>query len=312
MTAHACPPPDEEGTRSPGAAIERLIVPSAKDIGDFEVRRVLPAPGRRSVGPFIFFDQMGPAAFPPGRGINVRPHPHVCLATITYLFEGEVMHRDSLGSAQLIRPGAVNLMTAGRGIVHSERAGPDLHTPSRLHGIQSWIALPQALEEIAPAFEHYPADEIPEHSPAPGLTVRVVMGSAWGLVSPVRSHSPVLYLDVDFAAAGSLHLPRADTEELAVFVATGRVTVHGVQGDDAQAGSGTMAVLAAGTDLKITAPQGTRAIVIGGAPLGPRRLWWNFVASDPSRIERAKRDWREGRFGRVPGDEEEFIPLPGD
>ncbi|MEO0423417.1 MAG: pirin family protein [Pseudomonadota bacterium] len=304
MTAHPCPPPHDAATPR-SDALSRFIRPKAKDIGEFEVRRVLPAGRCRSVGPFIFFDHMGPAAFAPGKGINVRPHPHVCLSTMTYLFEGEIMHRDSLGYAQLIRPGAINLMRAGRGIVHSERAGPDLQAPSRLDGIQTWMALPAEHEEAEPAFDHYPAETIPAVE-VDGVSIRVVMGEALGARSPVRTLSPTVYLDVVLGAGQAVHIPR-ESQELAAYVAHGSITVDG---QDDVAG-GVMAVVADGADFAARGgAQGARLILVGGSPLGPRHLWWNFVASDPARIEQAKRDWRDGRFEKVPGDDEEFIPLP--
>ena len=234
--------------------VEVVIRPKEKDLGGFGVRRVLPSASRRAVGPFVFFDHMGPAVFPPGEGIQVRPHPHIGLATVTYLFEGEIMHRDSLGYAQPIRPGAVNLMTAGRGIVHSERAGEDLDRVSRLNGIQTWMALPEDQQEVEPDFSHYPADTLPSLD-VDGIRTTVIMGSAYGHTSPVRQHSPTLYLELR-APAGS-----------------------------------------------------ARVMVIGGEPLGRRRMWWNFVSTSMDRIEQAKVDWREGRFAPVPGDGE-FIPLP--
>ncbi len=304
MTSHPCPPPNDASAPR-GDTLSRFIVPKPKDIGEFEVRRVLPAGRCRSVGPFIFFDHMGPASFAPGKGINVRPHPHVCLSTMTYLFEGEVMHRDSLGYAQLIRPGAVNLMRAGRGIVHSERAGPDLDQPSRLDGIQTWMALPDEHEEADPAFDHYAADTIPAVE-VDGVPVRVVMGEALGVRSPVNTLSPTLYLDVVLEAGQRVTIPR-EAEELAAYVAHGSVEMNGTD----QVGEGMMAVLNAEAALTLSGgDQGARVIVVGGQPLGPRHLWWNFVARDPARIERAKADWRDGRFEKVPGDDKEFIPLP--
>jgi redox-sensitive bicupin YhaK (pirin superfamily) len=291
------------GEGATGDAVAQLIRPKPRDIGGFEVRRVLPAPGRRMIGPFVFFDQVGPADFAAGQGIDVRPHPHVCLATVTYLFEGMLMHRDSLGSAQLIEPGAVNLMTAGRGIVHSERAGPDRSVASRLHGIQSWMALPAAHEETDPDFSHYPATSIPSLQIG-DAQVRVVLGEAFGSRSPVKVFSTTLYLDVRLPAGSRFHLPRTVPE----------LAVHVVEGDVAHAGErvegGVMAVLREGHDLQLEALSPARLIVIGGEPLGERHIWWNFVASDPVRIERAKDDWSAGRFPHVPGDEEEFIPLP--
>jgi redox-sensitive bicupin YhaK (pirin superfamily) len=280
-----------------------LITPREADLGEFSVRRALPSRERRMVGPFVFFDHMGPADFPPGRGLAVRPHPHIGIATITYLFEGEIMHRDSLGSVQAILPGAVNLMVAGRGIVHSERAGADLQRQSRLNGIQSWIALPESLQERDPAFTHYPAGAIPvldqgEHR------VRVIMGAFAGTRSPVTTFSDTLYLDVELAA-GTLELP-GQCEELALYVAAGRVEVSGTR---VQAGQ--MAVLGDTRRVCLAADAASRVIVIGGANLGPRELYWNFVSTRQARIEQAKADWRAGRFGGIAGDPER-IPLPGE
>lgn len=285
-------------------SIEMLIEPQQKDLGEFSVRRVLPAPDRKAIGPFVFFDHMGPATFGPGKGIQVRPHPHIGLATITYLFEGEIVHRDSLGYLQPIRPGAVNLMTAGRGIVHSERAGEDLARTSRLHGIQSWMALPAAQEEVEPAFEHYPAESLPEVN-RPGAVVRVILGQAFDVTSPVSVASPTLYLSVELEAGARLTLPRP-VGELAAYVVEGSVRTGGRQLD-----AGVMAVVRAPESLSLSADRASRIMVIGGASLGPRHLYWNLVSTSPDRIERAKRDWREGRFPPVPGDDE-FIPLPED
>jgi redox-sensitive bicupin YhaK (pirin superfamily) len=283
-------------------AVELTIEPRVRSLGEFDVRRVLPAAKRRMVGPFAFLDHMGPAVFPPNHGIAVRPHPHIGLATITYLFEGEIMHRDSLGCRQLIQAGAVNLMTAGRGIVHSERASDDLAVTSRLHGLQSWIALPLELEEMDPTFLHYPASSLPERS-IDGCTVRVIMGNAYGLQSPVLTYSPTLYLEVVMPAGVTLPL-LDEAQERAVYVVEGRVTIGGTA-----YGEGTLAVLRGGTPVPLAAGSEARAVVVGGANIGPRHIWWNFVSSSEARIERAKRDWAERRMGAVPGDDE-FIPLP--
>jgi redox-sensitive bicupin YhaK (pirin superfamily) len=284
-----------------GGPVELLIEARVRSLGEFDVRRVLPAAQRRMVGPFVFFDHMGPADFPPGKGIAVRPHPHIGLATITYLFEGEIMHRDDLGFVQKIEPGAVNLMTAGRGIVHSERA-VDLSVAARLHGIQSWVALPLEAEETAPSFIHYSAATLPEIDVG-GCAVRVVVGSAFGRTSPVAAYSPTLYLDVRMPANASFTLP-ADVAERAAYVASGGVLLDGRVLFD-----GTMVVARAGAALTLEAAGDARVLVIGGEPLGARHIWWNFVSSSKQRIERAKQDWLEGRFGKVPGDDE-FIPLP--
>jgi redox-sensitive bicupin YhaK (pirin superfamily) len=283
-------------------SVALLIEPRETDLGEFTVRRSLPSRRRRKVGPFVFFDHMGPAAFPPGKGIAVRPHPHIGIATITYLFEGEIMHRDSLGVVQPIRAGAINLMTAGRGIVHSERAGDDLDETSRLHGIQSWIALPEQDEECEPDFTHYPADDLPQLS-LPGVQATLIMGEAFGEQSPVTTYSRTLYMECRLEAGAELALPD-DEQELAVYVVEGSVSV-----DDTLLEAGMMAVACPGKVLTLTAKEAGRLMVIGGDRLAERHIFWNFVHSDPERIEQAKLDWREGRFPPVPGDDE-FIPLP--
>jgi len=283
-------------------AIALLIEPRAADLGEFTVRRALPSRERRMVGPFVFFDHMGPAEFPPGKGIAVRPHPHIGIATITYLFEGEIMHRDSLGVVQPIQAGAVNLMVAGRGIVHSERAGADLDEHSRLHGIQSWIALPLAEQECAPAFTHYRAQDLPVVQRG-GARTCIIMGSAFGERSPVQTFSDTLYLDCALDAGAELALPDG-VEELAVYVAQGAVLAG-----ETPIATGAMAVAHPGRGLVLRARDASRVMVIGGAGIGPRHVEWNFVSDSRARIERAKQDWREGKFPRVPGDDE-FIPLP--
>ncbi len=282
--------------------IELVIEPRERDLGEFTVRRVLPYARRRMVGPFIFFDHMGPAEFPPGLGIAVRPHPHIGIATITYLFEGEIMHRDSLGFEQPIRPGAVNLMTAGRGIVHSERAGDDLDETSQLHGIQSWIALPDEEEEREPAFKHFPSDTLPELD-VQGSTVRLIMGTCFGETSPVTTYSETLYLECVMPAGRTMSVPR-ESDDLAAYVVSGEIESGGVR-----YGGGVMLVAEAGTPLEFEAKADSRVMVIGGAALGERHIWWNFVSSSLERIDQAGKDWREGRFDKVPGDDE-FIPLP--
>jgi redox-sensitive bicupin YhaK (pirin superfamily) len=293
---------DEAKCSHQEGAIALLIEPRATDLGEFSVRRALPSRERRMVGPFVFFDHMGPAAFPPGKGIAVRPHPHIGIATITYLFEGEIMHRDSLGVVQPIQAGAVNLMVAGRGIVHSERAGADLEMLSHLHGIQSWIALPVAEQECAPAFTHYSAAQLPQVDLG-GARVRIIMGAAFGQSSPVQTFSDTLYLDCALEAGAELALP-GSAEELAFYVAAGSVSVG-----DITIETGKMAVVCPGRTLTIRALADCRVMVIGGANIGPRHIEWNFVSDSRERIERAKQDWREGRFPPVPGDDE-FIPLP--
>ncbi len=283
-------------------SIHLIIRPKEKSLGDFTVRRVLPASEQQMVGPFIFFDHMGPAEFPPGRGIQVRPHPHIGIATITYLFEGEIMHRDSLGFHQPIRAGAVNLMTAGRGIVHSERAGSDLDRVSRLHGIQSWMALPDGKEEIDPAFVHTPAADLPEIA-RNGATTRIILGEAFGEVSPVQAYSQTLYLDCRLSAGSEFTLPEG-YEEIAFYVASGQVLTGGMNVPE-----GTMIVPKPGTTVALQASEDSRVMVVGGERIGKRRIWWNFVSSSAARIDQARRDWRSGAFGSVPGDDE-FIPLP--
>jgi redox-sensitive bicupin YhaK (pirin superfamily) len=278
------------------------IEPKEKSLGEFTVRRVLPATERQMVGPFIFFDHMGPAEFAPGQGIQVRPHPHIGLATITYLFEGEIMHRDNLGFVQPIQAGAVNLMTAGKGIVHSERAGSDLEVHSRLHGIQSWMALPVDQEDMAPDFKHYPATDLPDFD-IDGVRIRVIIGDAYGYRSPVTAWSTMLYLECRLPKGSALTLP-GSCEELGMYVVTGKIRIeNGVYP------GGVLAVANAGKAVKIEAVDQSRVMVIGGDHVGERIIWWNFVSSSRARLDQAKMDWREGRFGKVPGDDE-FIPLP--
>lgn len=283
-------------------SIALRIEPKLADLGEFVVRRALPARQRRMVGPFVFFDHMGPAEFPPGKGIAVRPHPHIGIATITYLFQGEIMHRDSLGVQQPITAGAVNLMVAGSGIVHSERAGSDLDVTSHLHGIQSWIALPVEHEEIDADFTHYPAEHLPDIA-LDGARVRVIMGEAYGEVSPVNTFSRTLYLDIQLDAGANLALPDSE-EEMAFYVAEGAVEVDGEP-----VPTGVMALACAGRAIHIRGLESSRVMVVGGDNIGPRQIFWNFVSSRPERIEQAKQDWRDRRFAPVPGDDE-FIPLP--
>lgn len=284
--------------------VELVIRPRTKDLGGFEVRRALPHGRRKLVGPFIFFDHMGPAEFPPGNGINVRAHPHIGIATITYLFAGEIFHRDSLGYEQRITPGAVNWMTAGSGIAHSERTPPEmLESGSRLHGIQSWVALPLDDEETAPAFDHYPADVIPEISMGE-CHVRVIIGTLFGLQSPVRTASKTLYAEIKMPAGSELELP-SDCEDRGIYTVTGNVTLGGEQHE-----AGTMLVLEAGQPVLLHAGEDSRIMFFGGDRLdGDRTIWWNFVSSSKERIEQAKDDWRNGRFDSVIN-ENEVIPLP--
>ncbi len=288
---------------SPLDPIELEIPARTRSLGEFDVGRVLPAPARRTVGPFIFFDHMGPAHLAAGRGMDVRPHPHVCLATVTYLFEGEIFHRDSLGSALAIRPGAINWMTAGRGIVHSERSPAEARPAGPvLHGLQLWVALPKSQEEREPAFAHHPADTIPELTER-GVVLRVLAGEAHGARSPVEVASPLFYVEARLDAGARLEL--TDHEERAVYVVEGAVECDG-----APLRPRTMAVLRPGVRPVLTATAPTRLVTLGGAPLdGPRYVWWNFVASSKERIIEAARQWKADGFPRVPGDEHERIPL---
>lgn len=286
------------------STISLTITPAEKDLGEFTVRRSLPNPRRRLVGPFIFFDHMGPASFAPGRGVDVRAHPHIGLATITYLFEGRIRHRDSLGYDQEITPGAVNWMTAGRGIVHSERTPPALRdSGSSLHGIQSWVALPRDSEECEPAFDHYPAGRIPAVE-RDGARIRVVLGEAFGVRSPVRTASETLYAELRLDAGTTLPTESAAREK-AIYIVTGRVAIDGEIRE-----AGTLVVFEDDAAPAISALDESRVMLLGGAPIdGPRTIWWNFVSSSRERIETAKEDWRRGRFDRI-GGETEFIPLP--
>jgi redox-sensitive bicupin YhaK (pirin superfamily) len=289
-----------------GQAVETVIVPRTRDLGGgFEVRRALPSSQRRMVGPFVFFDQMGPAVLRGGRGLDVRPHPHIGLATVTYLFDGEILHRDSLGTVQPIRPGEVNWMTAGRGIVHSERTPPELRGAgeSRLFGIQTWVALPREREETEPAFAHHAADALPLVE-GEGKRVRLIVGSLYGARAPVEVLLEMFYADAELSPAARLEVP-TEHEERAIYVAEGRI---GVGGDIFEAGQ--LLVLRAAESIVVEAPVASRVMLLGGEPMdGPRHLWWNFVSSSAERIEQAKADWRAGRFPPVPG-ETEFIPLP--
>lgn len=294
--------------------VQHVIEPRPRDLGGFTVRRLLPAAAMQTVGPFIFFDHMGPAEFGPDQGVNVRPHPHIGLATVTFLFEGTFMHRDSLGTAQLIRPGDVNWMVAGRGIAHSERtpaAMRDSAGRARAHGIQTWVALPRVQEETEPSFAHHPAASLPrivdERS---GMQLTVIAGSAFGRRSPVAVASPTLYVDASLAMPGATFELDSEHEQRAVYVVQGTIELDG----GLRFTEGQFVVLdpAAGT-MRITALEsGTRAMLAGGAPLdGERYIWWNFVSSSRERIDAAKRDWREQRFAPVPGDPER-MPLPED
>jgi redox-sensitive bicupin YhaK (pirin superfamily) len=292
-------------------AVETVIVPRARDLGGFEVRRALPAPKRQMVGPFIFFDQMGPAEFVTGQGIDVRPHPHIGLATVTYLYKGKVHHRDSLGTDQWIEPGAVNWMVAGHGITHSERTDGDIRArPHDLFGIQTWVALPEAAEDAAAVFEHAPKDTLPLLE-GEGKHVRLILGSAYGETAPVRVFSEMFYADVVLDAGAQIPLPD-DQEDRGVYVVSGEITVAGDRFE-----AGQMIVFRPGDRISLGAGEaGARLVLLGGATLGgSRHIWWNFVASSKERIEAAKDawragDWAHGRFRLPPGDDEEFIPLP--
>ncbi|MEX0605616.1 MAG: pirin family protein [Marinobacter sp.] len=294
---------DCDALEVPCQAIELILSPRVADLGGFFVRRLLPTSKRKMVGPWIFFDEMGPADFSPGDGINVRPHPHIGIATVTYLFEGEILHRDSVGSLQPIRPGDVNLMVAGRGITHSERERPDITSVAhRLHGLQLWLALPEQHEETDPGFHHYKADEFPVLT-VDDVSVRLMIGSAWGATSPVQQFSETLYAEAILKAGQSLVLP--DTAERAVYVVEGALKAAG-----SYLPTHSMTVFSRGELVTVTADEDTRLVVIGGEPVGRRFIEWNFVSSRKERITQAKDDWQAGRFDKVIGDEVEFIPLP--
>ena len=291
---------------SPASPVAAAVDARRRDIGGLAVRRLLPWRQRRLVGPFVYFDEMGPVSLEPGTGLDVLPHPHIGLETVTYLYDGELLHRDSLGSRQLIRPGDVNWMTAGRGIVHSERTPPEGRAAGApLHGLQLWVALSPDSEETEPAFVHHPAATLPELDRA-GVRLRVLAGSAYGETSPVKARAPLFYVDVAMPAGSALPLPD-EHEERAVYVVSGSIAVGAEQ-----SGPGRMLVFAPRAEVVLRAESPARAVLIGGASLERQPyIDWNFVSASRERIERAKRDWREGRFPRVPGDEAEFVPLPG-
>jgi redox-sensitive bicupin YhaK (pirin superfamily) len=298
------PAQEPRATGGSGAGLDVVIIPRVRDLGGFEVRRVLPAGERRMIGPFIFFDQMGPITFKAGTGIDVRPHPHIGLATITYLFEGEILHRDSLGNAQAIRPGEVNWMTAGRGIVHSERTPEALRmAPSPVFGIQAWVALPRGQEEMEPSFAHHGAATLPVIE-GKGSRVRVMIGSFMGARSPVATVSEMVYADATLGAGARLAFP-VEHEERAIYVVKGVIDIA-----SRSFGASQLLVLKRGAEAAVVAPQGARLLLLGGSPLdGVRHIWWNFVSSSQQRIDQAKADWKASRFPAVPG-ETEFIPLP--
>lgn len=296
-------PPVEPGP------VEQVILPHVHDLGDgFTVRRALPSAKRRMVGPFVFFDEMGPVTFRPGEGQDVRPHPHIGLSTLTYLYDGEILHRDHLGNVQPIRAGAVNWMTAGRGIVHSERTSPERRASGgALFGQQIWIALPRAAEETAPSFTHHPAATLPR-TQGDGATAILVAGSAFGLASPVSTFSDLMYVDLALDDGARFEVPKEHVER-AVYVVSGEIHVTGQSGTfEAR----RLVVFAPGAEIVLTARGATRLMLLGGEPFPERRwIWWNFVSSSKDRIEQAKADWREGRFPTIP-DETGFIPLPPD
>ncbi len=295
------------------SSIEMIIEPRRRDLGGFEVGRVLPFAKRRMVGPFIFFDEMGPTTFTPGAGIDVRPHPHIGLATVTYLFDGEIRHRDSLGFDQVIRPGDVNWMIAGRGIVHSERTDDNLRRDGqKMHGIQSWVALPEDAAETDPAFHHHPKETLPLINRR-GVRMRLVLGEAFDEIAPAKIFSPIFYLGVEADENAAIPLPD-NHEERALYILDGVVSIDG-----RTLSGGKMIVFNKGASPEIRAQTPVRAMSLGGAPLGPRLIWWNLVATMQERIDRAKRDWREsaeagfhGSVFSLPPGEDEFIPLPED
>ncbi|MGB3456982.1 MAG: pirin family protein [Litorimonas sp.] len=286
------------------APIKTTISPKVKELGDgFKVRRALPTIAQRSVGPWVFFDHFGPVSYAPGQGMDVRPHPHIGIATVTYLFEGEIWHRDSLGNSSPIHPGAINLMVTGNGIVHSERTRDALRASGYdLHGLQLWHALPESEEERDASFHHHPAETIPEKTLDSGAKVRVMIGEAFGMVSPVETFSETLYYEVDLPGGGTVELP--SVKESAIYVVEGGVTVDGHP-----AALFDLSVLEEGSH-KVATEGRSRFAVIGGAPLGDRIMKWNFVSSRAERIAKAAEQWRNGEFPTVPGDETEHIPLP--
>lgn len=292
-------------TTSPEPIVTTLIDARVRDLGGFTVRRVLPSPALRMVGPFTFFDQMGAVDFAPGGGLDVRPHPHIGLATVTYLFDGEIEHRDSLGTHQVIRPGDINWMTAGRGIVHSERTPQERrHRGSRLHGLQLWVALPTEHEESEPSFQHHSSASLPERADG-GVRLRVLAGTAYGMTSPVTVLSPLFYVDAVMSAGSELTLSQ-EHEERALYVVDGAI-----QCGAERAEAGRMVVFNRGAHVLLRAETATRVVLIGGARLdGQRFIDWNFVSSSKERLEQAKLDWKESRFPKVRGDEVDFIPLP--
>jgi redox-sensitive bicupin YhaK (pirin superfamily) len=295
----------EAGDAFASDQIELMVIPNAKDIGGFQVRRALPTAKRRLVGPFIFFDRMGPAMLRAGQALDVRPHPHIGLATVTYLFDGKIRHRDSLGTEMVIAPGDVNLMTAGRGIVHSERTPEELRgAPMSVSGLQTWLALPDGKEDVAPLFENTARAVLPEFDDA-GVSGRVVIGQFDGLKSPVRAASETLYGDIRLAPGASVRIP-SDAEERAIYTLEGAVSISGDTFPENR-----LLVFKPGDEIVVSSEGGAHFMLFGGASLGSQRyIWWNFVSSSKERIEQAKEEWKTGRFDIVPGDDKEFIPLP--
>lgn len=286
------------------SAIELSIVPKEHDLGGFSVRRVLPAVTRRMIGPWIFFDHMGPAVFASGEGIDVRPHPHINLATVTYLFEGEMLHRDSLGNELTINPGEMNLMVAGKGIVHSERQREEVKTnDNKLDGLQLWLALPEQYEEIDPEFHHYGAPEIPSIT-INDVPVRVLIGTAYDVTSPVKTFAETLYIEANLEKGQSLEIPDG-VQERGLYIVRGKLKAK-----DSILEQYSMTIFHSDQTITVTAEEATQLAVIGGETLSRRHIWWNFVSSRRERIEQAKADWKSGAFPKVPGDEVEFIPLP--
>ena len=315
-----------------GPAVDLVIAGRPRGVGSLPVARVLPAAKHRMVGPFIFLDHMGPVMLEPGAGFDVRPHPHIGLSTVTYLFAGENVHRDSLGTVQVNRPGDLNLMTAGRGIVHSERADAGFRAAGgAMHGVQIWLALPDAHEDDEPSFEHHPKTTLPAIAPAPGVIGRVLFGAAFGARSPIRHPSEPVLVDLELEVGATVELP-ADVAERAVFVISGELAITGGpavrdrasgtrpaddrraddrDADDRLTGD-QLAVLRSGRPVVLVARAATRALLLGGAPLGPRLIEWNFVASSRDRLGRARDAWKAQRFPTIPGDDKEFIPWPED
>lgn len=298
---------DEPGysTKNCHDQLEMTLIPRLADIGGFSVYRTLPSRYRRMVGPFVFWDQMGPGEFLTTQGLDVRPHPHIGLSTLTYLFQGSLVHRDTLGSCQEIMPGDVNLMTAGKGIAHSERTRlKERQSPHSLFGIQCWLALPKAQEEMAPTFAHHSHKELPVFKEK-GMKIRLVTGSLFGKKSPVKVECDALFVDCNLDAGIKINFP-GNAEEQAIYTVSGRIKIGEIIYDASQ-----MLILKSGAEITVQAIDNAHFIILGGATMdGPRYIWWNFVSSSKDRIEQAKADWKAGNFGKIPGDAHEFIPLP--